>query len=368
MTAAQIDSMRVAPETEALWGVALQPAGCPRCGRVFLVPAQRLGVRCPACAAAALAAQPARLRLEPPELAVPFRATASGLSAALDEWTRAVWLRPKDLSVSVLGARLVPLYVPMWLVDAEVSGNWQAQAGYDYQVASANEHFQDGRWSTQRVTETRIRWEPRAGQVRRGYQNVAAPALDEHARLTARLGDFAVESAGPYAPAALAEAIVRLPNLEPDAAWPFARARLDQRVTADLQSAAGAQHLEQARLALDYQGLHWTQLLLPVFATAYQDDDGHWIPVLINGQTGRISGLRRASQKLGWQWTGAIAAVALVLFILAAGLSAAGVLFPPLVALGGVLMLVSFAIGLLAPIPAVWAWQHNRSQPVESSG
>jgi hypothetical protein len=178
----------------------------------------------------------------------------------------------------------------------------------------------------------------------------------------ARLGDYAVESASPYAPEVLAGAAVRLPNLEPEAAWPFARARLDQRVAADIQAAAGTQHLEQASLDLDYQALHWTQLLLPVYATAYQDDDGQWIPVLINGQTGRISGLRRASQKLGWQWTGAIAAVALVLFIIAAGLSAAGVLFPPLVALGGFLMLVSFAIGLLAPIPAVWAWQHNRSQ------
>jgi hypothetical protein len=362
MSTAEAGSMHVAAETEAMWGAALQAAGCPQCGTVFLVPAQRPDPRCPACAAAALAAQPARLRLEPPELAVPFRVPAAGLTAPLDEWARGVWLRPKELAGSVLHARLVPGYLPMWLVDAEVLGSWRAQAGYDYQVASANEHFQDGRWSTQRVTETRIRWEPRAGQVRRGYQNVAALALDDHARLMARLGEYALDAAGPYSSEALSGAVVRLPNLEPDAAWPFARARLDQRVAADIQAAADAQHVDQLSLDLDYQGRHWTQLLLPIYATAYQDDDGQWIPVLVNGQTGRISGLRRASQKLGWQWTGVIAAVALVLFIVAAGLSAAGVLFPPLVALGGVLMLLSFGVGLLAPIPAIWAWQHNRSQ------
>jgi hypothetical protein len=179
----------------------------------------------------------------------------------------------------------------------------------------------------------------------------------------AQLGAYTQDAAGPYQAEVMAAAVVRVPSLEPEAAWPFARARLDERVAADCQAAAGAQHVEQMRLAVEYGGRHWTQLLLPLYATAYQDDDGNWIPVLINGQTGRISGVRRASQRLGWQWTGLLAAVAVVLFLVGAAISAAGALVPPLLAVGGALMVLSFILGLLAPIPAIWAWQHNRAHP-----
>ncbi|MCC6189986.1 MAG: hypothetical protein IT318_13205 [Anaerolineales bacterium] len=360
MTAPLPVDMQVTPEGAAAWGLPLQAAGCSECDRVYLVPATRLGIRCPACSGASLAPRPARLPAEPPELLVPFHQQAAALGTALDEWARRIWLRPKELAGAVLQGRLVPGYVPMWLVDADAAGSWQAQVGYHYDVASANEHYQNGQWVTQHVIETRTRWEPRAGQVRRAYHNVAVPALEDHARLTAQVGEWALDTARPYTAQTLAEAVVRMPSLEPGAAWPFARSRLDQRVAADCQSAAGGQHIEQAQLAIEYRQLHWTQLLLPLYSTAYQDDDGQWIPVVINGQTGRISGVRRASQKAGWQWTGAIAAVAMVLLVVAAALAVAGALFPPLVGIGGALLILILLIGLIAPIPALWAWQHNR--------
>ncbi len=352
--------MSVAPMGVAAWPGTLQSAACAHCGLVHLVPPERLGQRCPACYQAVLTAQPAPVRPEPPELALPFQVTPAQAGTALDAWARGVWLRPAELSGAVLQQRLVPTYLPMWLVDAEVAGGWSAQAGYAYDVASTNENFRGGQWVTQHVTETRLRWEPRAGQVQRAYANVAAPALEDHHQLTQRLGRFPVEAAQPYALEAVQSAAVRAPRLTPEAAWPFARARLTELVTADLQTAAGAQSFEQTKLALDFANQHWTQLLLPVYATAYQDETGAWHAVQINAHTGQIFGVRRASQRLGWQWTGGIAAAALALFILAALLTAVAVVLPPLVALGGLLMVLSFIVGLASPWPAVWAWQFNR--------
>ena len=343
------------------WPGQLQPAACAACGLVHLVPPAWVaeGRRCPACARGPLTAQPAPLRPEPPELALPFTVTPAQAGAALDAWVKGVWLRPAELSGPVLQARLVPSYLPMWLVDAEAAGTWATQAGYAYEVASTNENYQGGQWVTQHVKETRLRWEPRAGQVRRAYANVAAPALEDHTALLNRLGSFPLEKATSFAPEAAAAAAVRGPTLAPEAAWPFARARIDELVAADVQAAAGAQKLEQTNLALAYQGQHWTQLLLPVYATHYQDETGAWHAVLINGASGRITGVRRASQRLGWQWTAIIAAAAVALFVLAALLTVAGAVLPPLVALGGLLLVASFGVGLAALAPAVWAWQFN---------
>jgi len=345
----------------ASWGVDLRVAGCPSCGRVHLAPADRAAGRCPACFSADLVSQPTHLRSEPPELVVPFQVTPDELTPRLENWAKAIWLRPADLSGATLRSRLTQGYLPMWLVDAEAEGGWQAQAGFDYEVASAREHWQDGRWVTQRVTETRIRWEPRAGRVRRAYANTAAPALDDHARLMASLGEFQQAQARPYEAGALAQATIRVPALEPTAAWPFARARLDERVTTDVRAAVGAQHTDQVKLAVNYTQPHWTQLLLPIYTTAYQDDEGKWRMVMINGSTGQVTGTRRASQRLGWRWTGLIAGGALGLFLLALLLSAVGVIFPPVIVLGGLLLVLSVVAGLLALIPAVWAWQYNRT-------
>jgi hypothetical protein len=350
--------MSAAP-TLAGWPGRLQTAVCGACGVVHLVPPERRDQRCPACARAVLTEQPGPVRPEPPELALPFRVTPAEAGAALATWAGGVWLRPADLNGAALQQRLTPTYLPMWLVDAEAEGAWAAQAGYAYDVASTNETFQGGRWATQHVQETRLRWEPRTGQVRRAYANVAAPALEDHAALMQRLGHFPLEAARPYDPAGAAAA-VRVPTLTPDAAWPFARARLDEHIGADVQDAAGAQRLEQRKLAVEYRKQNWTQLLLPVYATAYQDETGTWHAVHVNAHTGQIAGVRRASQRLGWQWTGGIAAAALAVFILAALITAGGALFPPLVALGGLGIVLSFVIGLAALAPAVWAWQFNR--------
>jgi hypothetical protein len=284
------------------------------------------------------------------------------LSVKLETWVKGVWLRPKDFSTAALQGRLTRGYLPMWLVDAQATGAWRAEAGYDYEVASAKEHWQGNQWVTEQVKEMRIRWEPRAGVLRRDYANTPTPALDDHAQLTGALSDFPLSAAQPYDPSAAADAVVRVPSLEPAAAWPFARARLDERVTGDVQTAAGSQHARAVKLEVTYTDPYWTQLLLPIYTTAYQDDEGVWRPVLINGTSGRISGARRASQRLGWQWTGVAAAGAVGLFLLSLLLSAVGVLFPPLLLLGGLVLILSIVAALLAPIPAVWAWQFNRGQ------
>jgi hypothetical protein len=346
-------------DARALWGAPLLAAGCAACGRAHLVPEARAGGPCPACFAAPLTPQPALLRLEPPELVVPIRVTAEAAAPGLEAFARSVWLRPAGLAGAALSQRLTAGYLPMWLVDAEAAGQWEAQAGYDYHVASATEHYSGGQWVTQQVKETRIRWEPRAGRVRRAYANTPVPALEDHAALMQALGAFPLEVAQPYAPEAAAEAVVRVPALPPEAAWPFARARLDERVMKDVQAAAGAQHVDQAKLKVDYGRQHWTLLLLPVYTSAYQDDDGRWRLVLVNGHSGQVSGERRASLRLAWRWTALIGLGALALFVLGLLVSALGLLLPPVVALGGLLMVLSVVVGLAAPAPVVWAWRFN---------
>jgi hypothetical protein len=172
----------------------------------------------------------------------------------------------------------------------------------------------------------------------------------------ARLGGYRLQEAVPYVSASLADAAVRTPSLLPDEAWSLAQAALDRAVAKDCQLAAGAQHSDEFDLKAEYTDLNWTQLLLPVYVTFYQDEGGRLIPVWINGQTGRIGGLRRASTRQAWRLTLVGAVVAALIFGVGALLSLLKVAAP-----GSALMLLGFLLAFVATLPIIWAWQFNQA-------
>lgn len=346
----------------SVWGAPLQPAGCPACRRVFLVEAARLGQICPNCANGKLQAQPALLRPEAPELLAPFRYARPNLRPGLEKFVKEVWLRPEDFEADKLLQRAVPIYWPMWLLDSDVVGNWQAETGFDYQVESSQESYASGGWKTREVVETRIRWEPRTGQIQRHYDNVSAPALSEQQRLLKLVGQYQLDQAAAYQPEQVKGAVLRVPDLPPESAWPLAQVNLDEAAEAECQQAASAQHIRNFTVHAEYQSLHWTQMLLPLYVTWYTDDQGQPHPLYLNGQSGVIGGTRLASQKKGWQWAGILLAVAAVVFILALLFAGLGLVFPPSMILGILLGILAIVVACAAIVPAAWPWQWNRGQ------
>jgi hypothetical protein len=272
---------------QSAWETNLQPAGCPRCGQAFLVEPDRLdlageGAACPACGTGKLEPQAARLRPEPPELVIPFSQSRPNLNSLYQRFVTGVWLRPDDLNPQSLLRRATPVYWPTWLVDSRVSGSWQAEVGYDYQVESSQDSFVGGQWRSQKVVETRIRWEPRLGQIEHHFENIRTPALSEHNRLTHMIGEYRPQDAQGYQPAHLAGTVVRVPDLPPESAWPVARSQIKFQAGELCQQAAHGQHVRNFQLEAEYQGLNWTQLYLPLYVSYYTDDKGQPQFVYIN--------------------------------------------------------------------------------------
>ena len=362
MMESQESNVHVVETAQEIWGLSLQPAGCSHCGQAYLVDEKRTGIYCPNCAQAVLNPQPARLRGELPEKIIPFQVQHAGLKTIFTEFVKGVWLKFDDFNVESLLNRAVPVFIPMWLVDSDISGTWQGEMGYDYQVKSSQEYYGSGGWRTREHLETRVSWEPRLGQVQRHYDNALTPGLSDHDKVMARLGAFAMKQAVRYTPEQLGEAVLRVPDLQAEQAWPIGREILGRRVAQHCQKAAGAQHYRSFDAKLDYDSLHWTQLLLPMYYTYYSDDEGRHHPVFVNGQSGAVSGVRLASQRKGWKWAGITAAIAVFLFLLTLGSFALGTLFPPVAAIGVVMVLLALLAGIGAVVPAVWPWQWNRRQ------
>jgi hypothetical protein len=263
-----------------------------------------------------------------------------------------------DFTPGSLLQRMRPVYFPMWLVDSDVAGVWKGEAGFDYQVKSSQESYYEGRWVSRDVVETRIRWEPRLGQMQRHYDNITVPAVIDHQALMGYLGGFHFDQAVAYKPILIGTADLRVPDLQPEYAWPAAAAGLQRAAADECMKAAGAGHFRQYALSPSYSGVNWTQLLLPLYISYYTRDDGQPQVVWVNGQTGAVGGLRLASQKRGWQLAGILELIALALI----GLGLLAVIIPPITLLGVLMAFAGFLLAIFGVVPAVWPWQWNRGQ------
>jgi len=365
MTSAELPRAKVVEEVESIWGTPLHPAGCEVCGQAHLVEEMRVGSMCPNCGKGILNPQPAVLRPEPPEMVILFKIERDDLPSVFLGFVKGVWLRPDEFNPATLFKRAVPVLIPMWLVDGDVVGAWQAEVGFDYQVKSSQESYVNGSWQTHEVIETRARWEPRTGLLTRHYDNVAVPALSDHNELIERVGDFQLEASTAYSPTLIVGADLRVPDLQPGDMWLAAKDNLNRVAAGECQQAASAQHIRNFSIDAEYRSLNWTQLMLPVFLSYYKDDDGNPQLIFINGQSRWISGARLASQRKGWKWAGIMSAVGIAVFLFGVLVTLLGAMLTPLVVVGLIFIALSFIFGLSAIIPAVYPWQHNRKQQVK---
>jgi hypothetical protein len=357
MDAASLPNPELMQQVETVWHAQVQPLGCPLCKQVFLGAAAYEKHACPQCAQANLALQPAWLRPEPPELVVPFEVDSPRLARALEEFTQGVWLAQVDFNPRDLMARAVPIFWPVWLLDSDVDGNWETEAGYPYQVKSSREDYAAGSWQSREVIEDRLRWEPRVGQIHRHYDNVSAPALSDYAALTQAAGAYRFDQARSYDPACLGGAAVRVPDLAPEETWPRAEKSLRDLAARDCLKASGAAQLRNFVLHPAYANLHWTQMLLPLYVTHYSDDEGHPIWVRVNGQSGVVNGTRQPSPRRAWRATAIAFVCALVVLLLGLLGVALAALFPP-AAILGVLFVVLGLLGVIASLtPIIWVWR-----------
>lgn len=341
--------------------------GCANCNGVFVLPPEKVSRRCPFCGQAALAqmdpGEDQPVYIQPPELVVPFRAAENQLRASLGKFAKSIWLAPADLNESALLSRMQPVYLPMWLVDAQVQGEWQAEMGFDYEIVSHREEYQHNKWQTERVKEQRVRWEQRLGRLNRRYDNQAAPALEEQEQVEAKIGRFNLKESKPFQSDDLAGVIVHLPNRPPEDAWNEAVVALKTAVAQDCRLASEADHTRGFKWSPHFANQQWTQLLLPIYTSYYLDDDTRAQMVLLHGQTGRLHGAKRASMKRARRVAGIILAVAAVLLLITLVLLGLGfTVAEDALAWAGLVGVLAVGVGGTAVIPPLYAWYVNNVQ------
>lgn len=342
---------------------------CEACDTGFWTPQKVEGqlLLCPNCLQAPLVEAEsetvANLLLPEPEGILPFSVSSSLLQANLNNFIQRIPFKPRDLNVPNLMNRLQKVYMPLWWVDVAVKAQWQAEAGFDYEVVSHQDAYQGG-WISREVKETRVKWEPRVGLLERQYQNIPAAALLDDREFKTQSGGFNLGGIQLDLADQINGVLVRLAQRDSQDAWSEAELNLRNTAGEQCREACKAQHIRQFQWTAEYADHHWTQLLLPVYMTYYTDINRkrHW--VMINGQNGKVSGDLNAdlSQAIvSSMWI--LAAGAIVFFI---GLIASAILSMKLI---GVLLIIGgIWVALFSAYPFGRAWLFNRNQIRDEDG
>jgi hypothetical protein len=256
------------------------------------------------------------------------------------------------------------MYLPYWLVDCDIKAEWEIEAGYEYEVISHREqyHQHQGGWQTERVTEQRVRWEPRLGHLNRRYHNIPVPALEDHRAISSLLGEFDHSDTIPYEVDLEQKTPIRLPDRNPEDAWGEAKPILQACAAEDCRQAAGADKQRNFRWRPEYRSQSWTLLLQPIYATYYRDDNNKQIPIYINGQSGQITGNRWSSMRRGKRASIWILGAAILLFLISIISGVVSLFAPPILPIAIVCFIAATLIALTSLIPIMIVWQYNRAQ------
>jgi hypothetical protein len=303
------------------------------------------------------------LDIHKPELILPPSVSNTVFDAAISNFIQGIPFASPDLSISNISNRKQLIYLPAWLVDCSVSADWESEAGFIYNVISHQDSYSDRtrQWQSKEVTEKRTRWEKRLGTLKRTYQNIPAPAIEEAGKIKKTLGDFlTVGQQQSYTPDLIKKASVRLPNRSTQDAWTDAEFNLKNIASEEVKKASKANYIRNFSWSPQVSDKNWTLLLYPVFSSYYLDDDGIPQPLMIHGQTGKISGSRKASMKKAQRTTIILMIIAAIMFLLGVVAGVTGVIAPFMAPIAVILVVLAGILAVTGFIALGIAWQFNR--------
>ena len=353
------------------WDPPVALAVCEQCDWVYVLPNGTETHICPHCFSVplekvneSLSQQNKLFYVQPPELLLPYKINLEQIHSRIVSFSQGIPFATPDIKRASSNDRIAQIYLPYWLVDSDIKAEWEIEAGYEYEVLSHREryHQHQGGWQTEQVTEQRVRWEPRLGRLDRRYHNIPVPALEGQKVINQMLGQYEHSDVVPYKAGLEQKALIRLPDRNPEDAWVEAKPIFQAYAAEECRIASGADQQRNFRWTSEYRSQTWTLLLQPLYATYYRDDDNKLIPIYINGQSGQIAGIRRASMKRGQRASLWILGAAIFSFILSIVAGTVSFFVPLVLPFAIVCFIAAALIAITALIPVARVWQYNRAQ------
>jgi hypothetical protein len=285
-----------------------EPGRC-RCGP------RAAGGRCPLCGEAVAAAEPT------PAEVVPFTVGPEAAQRALARWLGGGWFHPWRLSRILRSRSLRAVYVPCWVLRADVDAEWRGRVGRERVDRVHVDPAQRGdsrTWVTATVTDWR--W-----QTGRRRQPGAVHLVAAHAPFPEAWQGAPTPDAGAQPLEVAAEALPATVSL--GTASSLARGALRESARAACRAELPTELVRELQVDVDLTGEQWSLVVVPAWVATWWDGD-QLRHVWCHGRTGEVVGAR----PVDWRAVRVVSTLALAPGVLAV--------------VAGVPLLVVFAVGV----------------------
>lgn len=274
------------------WGTERRELACQRCGAKVSIPVDLLTYTCPFCGSNKVLQQQASQDGLRPRFLVPFKVDPQACKKIVIPWLSSNWMTPGTLKqVTQIGV-FTPIYIPLWTFSASCTADWQAEVGH----TETERAYEDGQWKTR----TKTVWKRESGQVHTNFDDILIEGTTHVSKkLLDQIKNYDLQGLVSYKPEYLAGIQAQAYDVTLDKAWEVGRNNMRENTRQACRSQANTTEIRNFNMNLDFSGETWRYILLPINITAYEYN-GLAYQIMINGQTGAISGQRPVAWGKVW--------------------------------------------------------------------
>jgi DNA-directed RNA polymerase subunit RPC12/RpoP len=256
------------------WAQAQHQLACGRCGAISLLPPGETVHECPYCGSNSLLESSEQHELIDPQAVGLMRINREQANQILQTWLGNGFFIPDNLKKFARKSQLRPAYYAFWAITGMLEIQWNCDINLG--------------------TSRSPNWIPQSGYEFENFDNVLIPG--QKAIDLSQLGEilpFLLDDVVEFKPEYLAGWTAMTYDRSLADASLEARERVVQKVRRELSSRVelGREKRNLRTGATNWSGMTYKYLLLPIWTGSYVYQ-GKQYRILINGQTGKISGVK----------------------------------------------------------------------------
>lgn len=328
------------------WGVERLDLECQNCGARVSISSEQMTHTCAFCGSNKVILSCSQQDFFRPRYLIPFQVKPDTCQEIVTKWLSGHWMTPAALKSLVNLQTFSEIYLPYWTFDSETSAKWQAEVGHP----EAERYYDpsDRTWKTR----TKINWRWESGSVHLKIDDLLVTGTRRvSSRHLLAIQNYNLHALVTFDPGFLAGMRAQSYDVSLEAAWEVARQEMREKTRQACRKQASTSLIRNFRMDMDFNDETWRFILMPIFLAAYKYD-GKVYQVLVNGQTGTISGQRPVDWAKVWLVIAALLAPGVLLSILGLATLPLGGIGVPIGGVGLFLFVVGLVIGIIVLIKA----------------
>lgn len=283
--------------SEKGWGETRKEMACQSCGGVTSVPPDTLSFSCPFCGSnEVLFREPLEDVLRPRYL-IPFKVDHPACQDITRQWLGKSWMVSSELRQIAgqsqgMAEKLIPLYIPYWTFGSTCHATWKAQVAHE----TIERQFINGEMKEFH----KVTWKEEAGKVEKVFSDLLVPGTTRfNMNALGKIDSYKIEDLVLYSPPLLAGMEAQAYDLPLEEAWDAGRQIIREQMRQACLDRVSSTQIRNFSMSMDFSNEAWRYILVPIYTGIYHYNSKPF-QILINGQTGQITGPRPVDWERIW--------------------------------------------------------------------